>query len=256
MRIAIVGGAGTLGKHITAELSRRGHEVRVLSRSSPAFPVDLSTGEGLETALAGCSTVVDASNSQRKARQVLVDGTRRLLAAEQRAGVGHHVGVSIVGCDQVPLGYYRVKTAQEHLVQGGPVPWTIVRATQFHELAASLFAASARYRVLPAGQLPMQPVAAAEVAGAIAAAAESQPADGRIQVAGPQVSSIADLARTWRSVTGKPAMLLPVPLPGKMGRELRAGALTARQADFVGAVTFADWLASADDVRNRHASSS
>ncbi len=249
MRIAIVGGAGTLGRHITAELSQRGHEVRVLSRSSPAFPVDLSTGAGLEAALTGCSAVVDASNSQRRARQVLVDGTRRLLAAEQRAGVGHHVCVSIAGCDRVPLGYYRVKTEQEQVVQQGSVPWTIVRATQFHELAASLFAASARYRVLPAARLPMQPVAAAEVASAVAAAAGSDPAGGRIQVAGPQVSTIADLARTWRSVTGKPAILLPVPLPGKIGRELRAGVLTAGSADVVGTMTFASWLASAQGER-------
>jgi uncharacterized protein YbjT (DUF2867 family) len=247
MRIAIVGGAGTLGKHITAELSQRGHEVRVLSRSSPAFPVDLSTGTGLQAALTGCSTVVDASNSQRKARQVLVDGTRRLLAAEQRAGVGHHVCVSIVGCDQLPLGYYRVKTEQEQVVQQGSVPWTIVRATQFHELAASLFTASARYRVLPAPRLPVQPVAAAEVASAVAAAAGRDPAGRRIQVAGPQVSTIADLARSWRSVTGKPAMLLPVPLPGKMGRGLRAGGLTTSDADFVGTITFADWLAQPDN---------
>jgi uncharacterized protein YbjT (DUF2867 family) len=245
MRIAIVGGAGTLGKHITAELTRRGHEVRVLSRSSPAFPVDLSTGTGLETALAGCSTVVDASNSQRKAHQVLVDGTRRLLAAEQRVGVGHHVCVSIVGCDRVPVAYYRVKTAQEQLVQAGPVPWSIVRATQFHELAASLFAASARYRVLPAPQLPLQPVAAAEVATAVATAAEGQPAGGRTQVAGPEVSNVAGLARTWRSVTGRRAALVRVPLPGKVGRELLAGALTTSEADFVGTITFADWLAGA-----------
>jgi uncharacterized protein YbjT (DUF2867 family) len=245
MRIAIVGGAGTLGRHITAELSRRGHEVRVLSRSSPAFPVDLSTGAGLEAALTGCAAVVDASNSQRRARQVLVDGSRRLLAAEQRAGVSHHVCVSIVGCHQVPLGYYRVKTEQEQVVQQGSVPWTIVRATQFHELAASLFAASARYRVLPAARLPMQPVAAAEVASAVATAAGSDPTGGRIEVAGPQVATIADLARTWRSVTGRPAILLPVPLPGKMGRALQAGVLTASNADIVGTVTFAAWLAAA-----------
>jgi uncharacterized protein YbjT (DUF2867 family) len=250
MRIAIVGGAGTLGKHITAALSQRGHEVRVLSRRSPAFPVDLSTGAGLEAALASCSAVVDASNSQRRARQVLVDGSRRLLAAEQRVGVGHHVCVSIVGCDQVPLGYYRVKTEQEQVVRQGSVPWTIVRSTQFHELAASLFAASARYRVLPAPRLPMQPVAAAEVASAVAAAAESDPAGGRIQVAGPQVSTVADLGRTWRSVTGKPAILFPVPLPGKIGRELRNGGLTASNADVIGTITFADWLAAGGQPRN------
>jgi uncharacterized protein YbjT (DUF2867 family) len=245
MRIAIVGGAGTLGRHITAELNQRGHDVRVLSRSSAEFPVDLSTGAGLEAALTGCSAVVDASNSQRRAHQVLVDGSRRLLAAEQQAGVGHHVCVSIVGCDRVPLGYYRVKAEQEQVVQQGSVPWTLVRATQFHELVASIFAASARYRVLPAPRLPMQPVAAVEVASAVAAAAGSDPVDGPIQVVGPQVSTLADLARTWRSVTGKPAVLLPVPLPGTVGRELRAGRLTASNADVVGTVPFADWLSAA-----------
>jgi uncharacterized protein YbjT (DUF2867 family) len=251
MRIAIVGGAGTLGKHITAELSQRGHEVRVLSRSSATFPVDLSTGTGLETALMGCSTVVDASNSQRTARQVLVDGSRRLLAAEQQAGVGHHVSISIVGCDQVPAGYYRVKTEQEQLVRGGPVPWTIVRATQFHELAASVFAASARYRVLPAPHLPVQPVAATEVARAVATVAEGDPAGGPIQVAGPEVSNVAELARTWRSVTGRRVILVRVPLFGRVGRGLLAGALTTSRADFVGTITFRDWLASPDAALNR-----
>jgi uncharacterized protein YbjT (DUF2867 family) len=246
MRIAIVGGAGTLGKHITAELSRRGHEVRVLSRSSPVFPVDLSTGAGLDKALTDCSAVVDASNSQRRSRQVLVDGSGRLLAAEQRAGVPHHVCISIVGCDQVPVGYYRVKTAQEQLVQGGPVPWTIVRATQFHELTASLFAATARYRVLPAPHLPLQPVAAAEVASAVATVAEGDPGGGRLRVAGPEVSDVAELARTWRSVTGRRATLVRVPLPGRVGRQLLAGALTTSQADYVGTITFRDWLSAPD----------
>ncbi|MGH3300748.1 MAG: SDR family oxidoreductase [Streptosporangiaceae bacterium] len=242
MRIAIVGGAGTLGRHVTADLAGRGHEVRVLSRSSQAFPVDLSTGAGLAAALAGCAAVVDATNSQRRSRQVLVEGSGRLLAAEQQAGVGHHVCISIVGCDRLPLGYYRVKVEQEQVVARGPVPWTIVRATQFHELAASMFAAAARYRVLPALRLPMQPVAAAEVAMAVADAAECAPEGRRVQVAGPQVSSAADLARSWRSVTGRAAVLVPVPLPGRLGRELRAGALTTNQAEVVGTVTFADWL--------------
>jgi uncharacterized protein YbjT (DUF2867 family) len=246
MRIAIVGGAGTLGKHITAELTGRGHEVRVLSRSSPAFPVDLSTGAGLAAALADCSVVVDASNSQRRSRQVLVEGSGRLLAAEQQAGVGHHVCVSIVGCELVPIGYYRAKTEQEQVVAQGPIRWTIVRATQFHELAASLFVATARYRMLPAPRMPLQPVAAAEVGRAIAAAAEGDPADGRIQVAGPQISSVADLARSWRSVTGRTAALLPVPLPGRLGRELRSGALTTTHPDVTGTTTFADWLTTSE----------
>jgi uncharacterized protein YbjT (DUF2867 family) len=190
MRIAVIGGAGTLGRQVTAELARRGHEVRVLSRSSPQFPVDLTTGQGLASALAGCAAVVDASNAQRRARQVLVEGSARLLAAERQAGVSHHVAISIIGCDQVPIGYYEAKVEQERAVERGPVPWTIVRATQFHELAAGLFATAARYCVLPAPAVPLQPVAAADVARVLAGAAEADPRGGRISVAGPQVSSV------------------------------------------------------------------
>src|ERR1700733_13036292 len=110
MRIAIVGGKGPLGGHVTAELTRRGHEVRVLSRSGE-YRVDLTTGEGLAAALKDCHAVVDASNasSSKRARQVLVEGSRRLLATEAEAGVAHHVCISIVGCDLVPVGYYQVK---------------------------------------------------------------------------------------------------------------------------------------------------
>jgi uncharacterized protein YbjT (DUF2867 family) len=242
MRIAVVGGTGTLGRQVTAELDRRGHEVRVLSRRSPQFPVDLASGQGLTGALADCGAVIDASNTQRQARQVMVGGSARLLAAEQEAGVGHHVCISIVGCDRVSMGYYRVKVDQENVVAQGPVPWTIVRATQFHELAAGLFAATARYRVLPAPAMPLQPVAAAEVASVLADAAESDPRGGRVTVAGPQVVSVRDLARTWLSAAGRSAVLLPVPLPGSIGRALRTGALTAGNADVTGTITFAVWV--------------
>lgn len=249
MRIAVVGGTGTLGRQVTAQLDRRGHEVRVLSRSSPQFPVDLMSGRGLPSALAGCGAVVDASNTQRQARQVMVEGSARLLAAEQQAGVGHHVCISIVGCDRVSMGYYRVKVGQEEVVAHGPVPWTIVRSTQFHELVATVFTAAARYRVLPAPAMPLQPVAAAEVARVLADAAESDPSGGRISVGGPQVVSVRELARSWQSATGRSAVLLPVPLPGSIGRALRAGALTAKDADVAGVTTFADWLASKSSER-------
>jgi uncharacterized protein YbjT (DUF2867 family) len=245
MRIAVVGGTGTLGRQVTAELAQRGHEVRVLSRSSPQFPVDLATGRGLDSALAGCATVVDASSAQRHARQVMVEGAARLLAAEQRAGVSHHVCISIVGCDQAPIGYYQVKVDQERAVERGPVPWTIVAATQFHELVNGFFTAAARYRLLPAPAMPLQPVAASEVARVLADAAESDPSRGRISVVGPEVSRVSELARTWLSVTGRSVLLLPVPLPGRLGRALRSGALTTGCPDVTGTVTFADWLARA-----------
>jgi uncharacterized protein YbjT (DUF2867 family) len=245
MRIAVIGGTGTLGRHVCAELVTRGHEVRAIGRSSPDFPVDLTTGDGLDAALNGCGAVVDASNatSARRAAQVLVEGSQRLLAAEQRAGVGHHVCLSIVGCERVPMGYYKVKVDQERVVRQGGVPYTIVRATQFHELAAAALGAAGRYRVLPVPRIQLQTVAAAEVARVVSDVAAAPPGRERVQVAGPEVSSARELARTWRSVTGTPAVLVPIPLPGKLGRVLRAGGLTADDADVVGEITFADWLA-------------
>ena len=165
MRIAIAGGTGTLGRPVAAELSERGHEVRVLSRHAPEYQVDLTTGAGLAAALDGCQVVVDASSSPpRTAAAVLVAGNRRLLDAGREAGVEHHVCVSIVGCDRLPIGYYRVKTEQEDVVVRGPVPWTIVRATQFHELVAGFFGAAARYGVVPTPRGVLQPIAAADAA--------------------------------------------------------------------------------------------
>src|SRR5215475_6752981 len=124
-----------LGRRVGRELLSRGHEVRVLSRGSADHPVDLRTGDGLDRALAGCDVVIDAANGRTpaQARATLVHGARRLLAAEERAGIRHHVCVSIVGCDLLPLAYFAVKAEQERIVEGGPVPWSIVRATQFHE---------------------------------------------------------------------------------------------------------------------------
>jgi uncharacterized protein YbjT (DUF2867 family) len=245
MRIAIVGGAGTLGRHITAELAGRGHDVRVLSRRSQDHPVDLISGQGLTAALDGCEAVVDASNasSPKRAAQVLVQGSGRLLAAEQHAGVRHHVGISIVGCERVPIGYYRVKVEQEHVIEQGPVPWSIVPATQFHELVAAALGAAGRWHVLPVPDMRLQTVAAAQVAEVVADVAGGEPGRSRIQVAGPEVTTAAALARTWKRITGQRAVSVRVPVPGKLGRALRTGALTAEHADVLGSLTFADWLA-------------
>ncbi|MGK5558730.1 SDR family oxidoreductase [Actinomadura kijaniata] len=239
MRIAVIGGTGTLGRHVVAELEARGHRVRTLSRSSAEHPVDLRTGAGLPEALAGCAVVVDASNDQsRRAARTLVDGTRRLLEAEESAGVGHHVCVSVLGCGRVPIGYFRTKARQEGAVTEGPVPWTIVRAAQFHELVAAALGSP----VLPLPRVPLQPVAAADVARAIAEVAEEPARRGRVEVAGPEVADVRALARTWRSVTGRRALTFPVPLPGRLGRELRSGALTSAHPDHRGEATFTAWL--------------
>ena len=244
MRIAVAGGTGTIGRHIVAFLAGEGHEVRAFSRRSPDYPVDLTTGIGLDAALEGCQVVVDASNGPptAKARAVLVEGSRRLLAAERRAGVAHHVCVSIVGIDDVPMLYYRVKLEQESVVEQGEVPWTIVRATQFHDLVGGVLAAAARVRVLPAARAKVQPVDVTEAAAAVAGAATAGPPSTRVTVAGPEVHDLRSLGRLWREAKGRRTVEIPIPLPGKLGRALREGRLTCATPDVRGTRTFATWL--------------
>jgi len=183
--------------------------------------------------------VVDASNASKRAAETLVEGTRRLLAAEATAGVGHHVGVSIVGCERVPLAYFQVKASQERAVGQGPVPWSLVRATRFHEYIGALFAAAARWHVLPVPRARLQPVSCAEVARVVADVAEGAPRHARVTIAGPEIVEARALARRWRAISGRRALLLPVPLPGRIGRALRSGALTTDRPDVRGTTRFA-----------------
>jgi uncharacterized protein YbjT (DUF2867 family) len=244
MRIAVVGGTGTIGHRIAAALSRDGHEVRALSRSASQYPIDLTTGAGLEVALEGCDVVVDASDGRpsRKARAVLVEGSRRLLEIEARTGVGHHVCVSIVGIEDVPMGYYRLKLEQERVVASAGLPWTIVRSTQFHDLLGSVLSAAGRRHMLPAARAQFQPVDVDEAAAAVAAVATDAPRLALTTVAGPEVHDLRSLGRMWRERTGRRVIEIPIPLPGKLGRALREARLTCTNPDVRGTQTFAAWL--------------
>jgi len=138
------------------------------------FRVDVSTGAGLGEALSGVRAVVDASNPRRlrDGSRVLVGGTRRLLDAEAKAGVAHHVLISVVGVERVPLSYYRTKLEQENALRGRAPGWSIVRATQFHQLLDRLFDACAKVGILPRSRVPLQPVGCREVAIALADAVD------------------------------------------------------------------------------------
>jgi uncharacterized protein YbjT (DUF2867 family) len=250
MRVAVAGGTGVLGTLVVSELVARGDEVRVLSRSAPKQPreqvshsrVDLTTGEGLATGLEGVEAVVDAVNdASRRAKDVLVEGGRRLLAAECDAGVGHHVAVSIVGCDRVPLGYYKTKVAQEQIVTEGTVPWSLLRATQFHDLIATIFGAAQRFRLAPTGPARFQPIDAAIVAKRLADAVHDGPAGRLPDVGGPEIETLTELSKTWRA-HGR-HRLLPFYLPplGRSGRAMRNGGLCDPAAATPGP-TFAEWL--------------
>jgi hypothetical protein len=158
-------------------------------------------------------------------------------ATEGAAGVSHHVGVSIVGCERVPLGSFRVKADQERVVAQGPVPWSLVRATQFHGLVAATLAATGRWRVVPVPRVPLQTVASAEVARAVADIAEGAPRRRCIEGAGPDAADARQLACSWRSFTGRRSLLLP----GALGRALGAGALPTDRADVRGTLSLAAW---------------
>jgi uncharacterized protein YbjT (DUF2867 family) len=237
LTIAIAGGTGTVGAEAARELARRGHEVRVLSRHAPEHPVDLSDGSGLAAALDGVDVIVNAANGNRK---VLVDGTERLLRAAEDAGVRHYVGVSIIGIDRVGIPYYKAKLAQEELIRRSGVPWTIVRATQFHPYLAGIFATGAKFGIVPCLKFPVQPVDPREVGGVLAETAAAEPLMAITQFAGPEVLSGCELARRWRRQTGSHA--LPVRLP--VTRALRSGALTDPDARR-GSMTFDEWLETA-----------
>jgi uncharacterized protein YbjT (DUF2867 family) len=249
--IAVTGGTGTLGGLVVAELARRGHAVRVLSRSPRSgvggehHAIDLRTGAGLEEALAGVEVVVDAANAQGRAmREVLVSGTRRLAEAASRAGAAHHILVSIVGIDDVPVAYYKAKREQEaalDAVAGSGLARTVLRATQFHPLLNWAFSAAGRAGVLPSGRVALQPVDPAEVARLLADLIERGPGDGRIEFAGPEILTLSQLARQWAAWRNTRRLLVPLPPLGHTVRALRSGALTSSTAPR-GELTFTDWL--------------
>jgi uncharacterized protein YbjT (DUF2867 family) len=248
MIVAVVGGTGTLGAPVVRDLLAKGATVLVLSRNAAGVPagaehrrVDLTSGEGLAEALAGVDTVVDAANSTKAAEDVLVAGTRRLLEAEAAAGVTHHVAISIIGIDQVPMSYYRAKLAQEEAVASGPVPFSLLRASQFPQLLDGAFAAAARFGVRPTGAVKVQPIDPAVAAARLADAALAGPAGRLPDVAGPKVQTLSELSRAWATARGKHRLPLRVPAWGKMGKALAAGALCAPAAATPGE-DFEEWL--------------
>jgi uncharacterized protein YbjT (DUF2867 family) len=185
--ILVTGGTGTLGRHVTERLRADGHEVRVLSRHSQPYAVDLREGgSGLDAAVAGADTVVHCASSPGGGDE---EAAGHLLAAARRAGVGHLVYISIVGVDRVPFGYYRTKAAVEKLVEESGLGWTVLRATQFHDLLLRLFDVLSKPPVmmLPAG-VRDQPVEVTEVAGRLAELALGAPAGRVDDMGGPRLS--------------------------------------------------------------------
>lgn len=208
---------------------------------------DLVSGAGLSDALAGAATVVHCAGRQRAGEDV--EAVRKLTATARAAGIGHLVDVSIVGVDTIPFPYYAGKLAIERTIADSGLPYTILRATQFHELLRTVLALAARLPVLPAFDLPFQPIAAAVVADRLAELATGTPA-GRVEdLAGPEVVRFPELARRYLAFTGRRRPLLPVRLPGAAFAAFRRGDHLAPDRAVPGP-TFDDHLAAVPEPRS------
>ncbi len=244
MRVAVAGGTGVVGRRVVDVVRSRGYDVVVLTRSAG---VDLVAGDDLAQHLAGVDVVIDVSGTTRQRRAAAEEFfggvTARLLVAEALAVVPHHVALSIVGVDDVDTGYYAGKRRQEQVLAAGPVPWSLLRATQFHEFAEQSLGFA---RVGPVSLVPRmrtQPVAAAEVAQALVDLADGAPVGRAPDLAGPEEHELVDLARRVAARRRPRRRVVPVALPGAAGRAMRHGALLPADGAALGTQTFAEWLA-------------
>jgi uncharacterized protein YbjT (DUF2867 family) len=248
--ILVTGGTGALGREVVPHVLAADASVRVLSRRArhggdPAevdwATGDLRSGAGLSEAVRDAAVIVHCASDPRHPRGDL-DAARNLIAAARAAGTPHLVYVSIVGVDRVPHGYYKVKFEVERLVEQSGLPWTVLRATQFHDLICYLFQLAAKLPVLMIpGGVSDQPVDTRDVAVRLAELALGEPAGLAPDFGGPQVRTFADLAQAWLRATGRRRPLLPVRLPGKVFRGYASGGhLAPGHTD--GQITFEDFL--------------
>jgi len=244
MRVAVAGATGNIGTLTVATLEAGGHDVVRISRS---LGIDLSTGAGLDAALTGVEAVIDVTNctASDPAETVAYFGTmtRNLLAAEQRAGVRHHVLLSIVGVDRVEgNAHYAGKREQERLVAAGPVPWTVVPTTQFHDFAAMVTSWTERDGVATVAPLLVQPIAPEDVAAVLAEIAVGQPQGRYVDVAGPEPQDLVDMARRTHQARGREVKLVPT-WSTMFGPEMAGNALLPGEGARIATTTFDEWLA-------------
>jgi uncharacterized protein YbjT (DUF2867 family) len=243
MRIAVAGGTGRIGQLTVAALERAGHQAVPISRSAGA---DAYTGAGLDDALRGADVVIDTMNNPSSDEAKIVDffgtTTRNLLAAEERAGVRHHVLLSIVGLDHnqhVP--HYAGKREQERLVAAGPVPWSIVRATQFHDFAAMVAGWTLQDGVATIAPLLVQPIAHADVAAVLADVGIGAPLHAKLDIAGPQAEDLVDMARRTFAARGENVRLVPT-WRGVFGTDMAGEVLLPGEDARLAPTSFEDWL--------------
>lgn len=244
MKIVVLGGTGLIGRKLIACLRQQGHEAVA---ASPATGVDVLTGAGLATALAGAQVVVDVTNSPSFADADVLSfferAGRNVLAAEAEAGVEHHLALSVVGADRLPdSGYMRAKLAQENLVRASTIPYTILRATQFCEFVGAILGAGTEgdaVRVTPA---LLQPVAADDVAAVLADLAVAAPLNACVEVGGPDRFPLDVLARKFLAAHGDARQVVADVHARYFGALIDDRSLVAGEGARIGPTRFQNWL--------------
>jgi uncharacterized protein YbjT (DUF2867 family) len=245
MKVVVIGGSGLIGKKLVAILSKRNHQAVA---ASPSSGVNTLTREGLAEALAGANAVVDVTNSPSWSDADVMSffdtSTRNQLAAEKAAGVGHHVALSVVGADRMrDSGFMRAKVNQEKVIEAGGVPYTIVRATQFFEFLGWIADDGGKGDTTRLSTAPMQPMAADDVASAVADVAVGKPLNATIEVAGPERMSIAEFVGRFLTATGDKRKVIPDPRALYSGATLDDRGIAPGPNPRLGPTRFDDWFA-------------
>jgi uncharacterized protein YbjT (DUF2867 family) len=252
MRILITGGTGSLGREVTRQAEAAGHTVRVASRRGRPqdlppgrewAQLDLASGDGVAAAVSDVDAVVHAASDPLRPDRVDVAGTRHLADAARAAGVRHLVYVSIVGVDRIPLGYYRRKLAAEGIVVASGVPYSVLRATQFHTLVELVLGVAARMPLaipLPA-DFRLQSVAPEEVAGRLLRAVAAGPGGRLPDFGGPEVLTVGEAAEQWKHARRVRKRVVRLPIPGRVANAFRLGMNTVPEGDR-GRIRWQEWL--------------
>jgi uncharacterized protein YbjT (DUF2867 family) len=252
MKIVVIGGSGLIGSKVVKTLGEHGHQAVA---ASPSSGVNTLTGEGLAEALKGASVVVDVSNSPSFADAPVMEffktSTGNLLTYEAAAGVGHHVALSVVGTDLLPdSGYLRAKVVQEKLIKESSIPYSIVRATQFFEFVQSIADSATDGNTVRLPPVRFQPIAANDVASAVARVAMGPPLNGIVDVAGPELFRFDELIRQGLSARKDRREVIADPHARYYGTELSERSLVPGGDAQLGETRFEDWLSrSASQIR-------
>jgi uncharacterized protein YbjT (DUF2867 family) len=244
MKIVVIGGTGLIGSKLVHNLTEHGHDALP---AAPSTGVNTFTGEGLPEALAGASVVVDVSNSPTlddAAMEFFQTATTNLLTAEKDAGVSHHVALSVVGTDRLApqSGYFQAKLLQEKLISDGPIPYSIVHATQFFEFIKTLADSATVGDTVRMPPALFQPMAAVDVAEGVAIAAVNEPVNGTAEIGGPEAFRLPDLIRIALTARGDTRQVVADPAARYWGIELEERTLMPGDGATLFETRFEDWI--------------